>query len=72
MKLLHILIQGLLFALFVANVQSVKCNGRSRIANCHNPNFRDEYGELFCSRYYLADAIEANLKFITKTEVCIL
>lgn len=71
MKLLYILIQGLLFTLFIANVQSVICNGRSRRDNCRNPNFHDEYKELFCPRYYLADAIQANLRFIEDTEVSI-
>ena len=71
MKIQHILIQGLLLALVITNAQSVICNGRSRTANCENPNFQDEYRELFCSRYYLIDGIEASRQFIERTAVSI-
>lgn len=68
--MLHTLLQGLLLALLVANAKSItSCNGRDEFVDCSDPNFFDDYQGLFCPRLYLADAIEANLKFIDKTAV---
>ena len=69
MKLLPVLIQVFFLTLLSKNATS-SCPSRDQFSDCEDPdNYLQTYGQISCTKFNMADGLQAQWKFINSEDI---